>query len=336
MIASLILISIAVSFFVTLFTIPVWIKKAKGVGLVGNDMNKLKKIEVVESGGISVLLGFILGVLLYIAYRTFLLGATNGALIGSLATLCSLLIIGFIGFADDILGWKIGLTRKVRLFLLIFAAIPLMVINAGESVISLPFLGIMNVGLLYPLILIPLAIVGASATFNFLAGINGLEAGQGILILSALAITTYFTGNSWLTIILLCMVASLLAFLLFNFYPARVFPGDILTYSVGGLIAIAAILGNIEKIALFFFIPYILEVGLKVRGKLKKESFGKPTQDGTLDLRYPKIYGVVHLAIVALKKLGIRSTEKNVAYLIWAFQLLIIIAGFIIFRNGIF
>ncbi|HIF03136.1 MAG TPA: glycosyl transferase family 4, partial [Nitrospinaceae bacterium] len=33
---------------------------------------------------------------------------------------------------------------------------------------------------------IPLGIVGAATTFNFLAGFNGLETGQGILIFSGL------------------------------------------------------------------------------------------------------------------------------------------------------
>ena len=66
-----------------------------------------------------------------------------------------------------------------------------------------------ELGLVYPLIIIPLGVVGASATFNFLAGYNGLEARQGIIILSALALVTWFTGSNWLSIISLCMVASL-------------------------------------------------------------------------------------------------------------------------------
>ena len=132
------------------------------------------------------------------------------------------------------------------------------------------------------------------------------------------------------------MTFSLIAFMKFNYVPAKVFPGDVLTYPIGALIAAMAILGNFERIALFFFIPYILETGLKLRGSLEKESFGKIQSDGTLKKPYEKIYGLEHLAIVLLPKLGFRSTEKNVVHLLWAFQLLIIILGFIIFREGIF
>ena len=71
---------------------------------------------------------------------------------------------------------------------------------------------------------------------------------------------------------------------------------------------------------LFFFIPYILEVALKSRGKLKRESFGKPNKDGSLDLAYNKIYGLEHIAIWILKKYN-KNNEKNVVYLIHFFSL---------------
>ena len=64
------------------------------------------------------------------------------------------------------------------------------------------------------------------------------------------------------------MVGALIGFYIYNKFPAKVFPGDILTYSVGALIAGMAILGNFEKIAVFVFIPYIIETILKSRGKL--------------------------------------------------------------------
>ena len=190
-----------------------------------------------------------------------------------------------------------------------------------------------NLGLLYPLVIIPLGIVGAASTFNFLAGYNGLETSQGIIILSAISIITFLMGNKWLSIIGMCMVFSLAAFYIFNKYPAKAFPGNVLTYCVGALIAILSILGNIEKIVLFFFIPYIMETILKARGKLKKESFGKVNDDGSLSMPYDKIYGLEHLAIYILKKIkpSKKVYETDVVYLINGFQILIIIAGMIIF-----
>lgn len=335
MINLILILPILVSLVVTLFLIPSWITRAKKIGLTGKDIQKVSKMQVAEAGGVTVFTGFILGVLIYIAIKTFYYHSQDNV-VQIFSLLCSILIISFIGLTDDILGWKIGLSRKLRMILVLFASIPLVVIQAGDSTIALPFFGQIHLGLLYSLILVPLGIVGATTTFNFLAGFNGLEAGQGIILLSAFSLVAFFTGSSWLTIIGLCMIASLIAFLFYNLYPAKIFPGDSLTYPAGGLLAVMAILGNFEQIAVFFFIPYIIEVILKSRGKLVKESFGKITPSGELDLLYPKLYGLTHVSIALLKKLGIKSTEKNAVYLIWLFQIIIILAGFIIFRQGVF
>ncbi|MCH8945294.1 MAG: glycosyl transferase family 4, partial [Nanoarchaeota archaeon] len=151
------------------------------------------------------------------------------------------------------------------------------------------------------------------------------------IILSALALVTYLNGDRWLSVIALLMVASLLSFYLFNKFPAKVFPGDVLTYSIGSMIALITILGNIEKIAVFFFIPYIIETGLKSRGKLKKESFAKVKEDGSLDMPYDEIYGLEHLAIYLLKKIkkNGKAYEKEVVYLINIFQIMVILLGFL-------
>ncbi|MFH1430973.1 MAG: glycosyl transferase family 4 [Nanoarchaeota archaeon] len=332
----LLLIPLVISFFVSFLIIPKWINKAKKIGLVWKDMNKYDKKEVSGSGGIGVILGFILGVLIFIQIKTFWFESSENV-VEILALTTSILILAGIGMFDDLLGWRQGgLSKKNRLILCLFAAIPLMVINAGYGKVGLPFIGVINLKLIYPLIIIPLGIIGASTTFNFLAGFNGLEAGQGILILSALSFVAYITGNSWISIIGLCMIFALLGFLIFNKFPARVFPGDILTYPVGGMIAIMAIIGNFEKIAVFFFIPYILETFLKLRGKLKMQSFGKPNKDGSLELPYKKIYGLEHLSILILSKFKKKVYEKDVVYLIHSFQILIILIGFLIFKNYLF
>lgn len=331
----ILLIPIIASFLITLFLIPNWIKRAKKAGLIGKDLHKLDKKDIAESGGMSVVAGFVIGNLLFIAVNTFIF-KTNENFIEMLALLNTIILISCIAFTDDILGWKIGLRRRTRLILVAFSSIPLIAINAGRSTIGIPFFGPIDVSIFYPLILIPLGIIGATATFNFLAGYNGLEAGQGIIILGGIGSVAYFTGSGWLSLVTICMIAALVAFLIYNFYPAKVFPGDSLTYPIGALIAIVSILGNFEKIAVFFFIPYILETFLKARGKLTKESYGRLLEDGTLDMPYEKIYGLEHLAIFMMKKFEIKPTEKKVVFSIWIFQIIIIIVGFIIFRRGIF
>ena len=135
------------------------------------------------------------------------------------------------------------------------------------------------------------------------------------------------------TLIGLTMVFALLGFWFYNKYPAKVFPGDSLTWTIGALIAGMAILGSFQKIAIFVFIPYIIETGLKLRGKLEKQSFAKPNKNGSLEMPYKKIYGLEHLAICILKKVkpSKKVYENDVVYLIHGFQIFIIILAFFIF-----
>lgn len=325
-------------FFLTLIFTPFWIKKCEKIGLLWEDMNKSPKIKnVASSGGIVVIMAFTLSILSYVAIRTFVMRDGGEIKVEIFALLTTILILSGVGLTDDLFGWKRkGLSIKFRLFLALFASIPLVVINAGIHVIALPLLGNINLGLIYPLILIPLGIVGTTTTYNFLAGFNGLEAGQGIIILSFLSFIAYLTESTWLAIIGLCMVVALLAFYIFNKYPAKIFPGDVLTYPIGALIAIMAILGNFEKIAFFVFIPYILETILKIRGKLEKQSFGKPNKKGGLEPPYKKIYGLTHLVIYILKKFKKQVSEKDVVYLIFIFQIIIILLSLIIFGGTLF
>jgi len=212
----LLLISIFVSFLLVVLVLPKWIQKCRKIGLVWEDMNKFGHPKnVASSGGAVVVLSFVLGVLTYLALKTFVFGGQVKAL-EIFALLSVVLILSIVGLTDDLLGWKNnGLSMKVRLLLAAAASIPLVVINAGTHKMALPFIGAVDFGILYPLFFIPLAVVGVGTTYNFLAGFNGLEAGQGIIVISFLSFIAYITGNSWLSLIGLCMVASFISFLLF-------------------------------------------------------------------------------------------------------------------------
>jgi len=330
----LLLAAVMVSFLLAMQFLPFWIRKCRNIGLLWEDMNKYGRPKnVASSGGVVVVMAFILGVFFYVALKTFAFGGSSKSL-EIFSLLGVILILGIVGLVDDLLGWKNkGLSNRFRLLMAFVASIPLVVINSGVHTMNFPFLGAVNFGILYPLILIPLGIAGATTTYNFLAGYNGLEAGQGILILSFLSFVAFSSGSAWLAMVGLCMVGALLAFYIYNKFPAKVFPGDIMTYSIGALIAGMAILGNFEKIAIVVFIPYILEVILKVRGNLP-HSFGIPDKHGYLSVPYEKFYGLEHIAIYILngfrrkpgKNFG--ATEEKVVYLIYIFQIMFILLAF--------
>jgi len=306
-----------------------WISVAKKNNLVGKDMNKFSKKPVAESGGVAVMASIILAISFYIFFKTFAL-KTETHLLEISILMITLLLACLIGFIDDILGWKKGLKPWQRIIMTLVIAIPLMVVNAGHSAVSLPFLGTVDFGIFYPLVLIPLGMIGATNGYGMLAGYNGLEAGLGAVIFAALGIVSFTTGQVWLAFIAGIIIFALLAFLVFNKFPARVFPGDSLTYSLGALIACFAILGNMEKIALILFIPFIIEGILKSRSRFKAENFGIPNKDNALEAPYKKTYSLTHIALKILNKTKRKAREKDVVWMIIIFELLF--ALFVLFN----
>ncbi len=314
--------SMLIGFFVTLLVLPYWIRRAKEHGLVGKDIHKLNGKEVAELGGLIVVFSAILGILAYVAFSVFVYKNSSQMLYLMSAT-TSIFIALIIGLFDDILGWKIGLRQYQKMFLTFCIALPIMAVNIGTSNIQVPFLGWTNFGILFPLLIIPVGIVGASNVFNMLAGFNGLEAGMSAILFFSLGIMSFVLEEHSAAVISGCFLLASLAFIIYNWYPAVVFPGDVFTLSIGATIAIVAVLGNIELYALMMFLPlYSLEFLLKLRGRFKKESFGLIAKEG-IQLRYEKFYSLTHLSIWLNKKLFGKAREQGVVLAILFVQFLI-------------
>lgn len=328
MISLSLFLSVVFAFFVSLFITPKFAKYLKYIGLTGRDMQKPNKPEVPEMGGPAVIAGFLAGIFLFIWIKVFLYGRNEG-LIEIFAGITTVLIIFLVGMLDDISGIKKsegkrkGLKQWQKPLLTLPASIPLVAIMAGNSSISLPFIGSVDVGILYPLLFVPIGVVGASNAINMLAGLNGLEAGLGVVLTSALGIFVLINGNLFLSAFALTFAAALLGFLIYNWYPAKIFPGDSLCYAIGAVVATIAILGNIERFALLCFTPWFIELLLKARSKFKAESFGKLRKDGSLQAPYEKCYSLTH----CIMKLG-KFKEKEIVSILIFFEVLICIIAF--------
>jgi len=325
---------LVVSFFITLFLTKTWIRAAKFAKLLGKDLNKHEKPLVPEAGGIAVALAVCFSLQIYIFLKTFYWKTTTH-LVEAFAISATVLLGGFIGFTDDILGWKRGLTQFRKVLLTIPIALPLMVINAGHSKMNLPFFGLVNFGLIYPLLLVPVGVIGATNGFNLLAGYNGLEAGIGLIIFTTFGITGLIVEKYWISLIAFVVSASLLAFLYFNWYPAKVFPGDSLTYSIGSLIAVIAILGDMERLAVWLFLLYFIEGLLYFRARAVDkagdvQAFGIPNEDDSLEMPYEKIYDTTHFAIWFLKKVKEKVYERDVVCFLLFVQFLIALSGIVL------
>ncbi len=317
--------SFIIAFIVTFALLPFWIRYAKAHGVVGKDMNKPSGVMVAEAGGMVVTGAIVIG-LLYLAGVLGFYSKNWRAVTVIFGAIGTVVLVGVIGIVDDFRGWKVGLKQWQKPLLTIPAALPFLLVNLPRTSIDIPFLGIKNVGLVLPLLFVPMSVVGASNAFNMLAGYNGLEAGMGMIILGTFSFLSYLNGQTVAVVFSLIGFFALGGFLIFNWYPARVFPGDTLTYPMGAFIAIAALLGRVEKFALVLFIPYFLDFILTMRKKMKVEAFGKVNPDGSLDQPYDGIYDSAHLVISVLQRVKKKVYERDVVIAILGFELVLGVA----------
>lgn len=292
------------SFLVTRLSMPKIIKKLEKANIVGKDIHKSWKPIVAEMGGFGILFGFIIGIFAGIGMHQVLTFQLCVVLI-------VILLVGIIGIADDLLV----LSSKEKLFLLFLAGIPL--IWAAPP----------NVGILY-LICIPIAIsIGANLT-NMLAGLNGIEAGLGIIALGSLTISCIILGKYDVTIISMSLLGALIAFLYFNKYPAKVFPGDTGTLIIGAAIVAIAFIGRVKLIAFIVLIPNIIDAALKFysAGVMERQQF-KPTQlDDEGRLVRPET-GFKSLIRFILRK---PIKEKQAVKIIWSIGIIFGIIGIVV------
>jgi UDP-N-acetylglucosamine--dolichyl-phosphate N-acetylglucosaminephosphotransferase len=311
-------LSMIAGFLTTFFVAPIIIRFLKVIGVVGIDLHKKNKPAVPSSGGVCVVLGLIVGLLIYIGIQTFVYKSNDNAL-NFLAAICSMILVTGLGFIDDLnvrskmMKTKDGLNIKVGLpqskwLLTLPAAIPLMVIGAGDTTMFIPLIGSVNFGILYPLVLIPIGFVIASNAVNLLGGFNGSEAGMGAVYMLFLGLYALIHGSPG-AVIFLISFATLIAFLKYNWYPAKIFAGDSLTYLLGATVATGVIIGDMEKIGMIVLFPFLIEFFLKARSRFKASCIGKLRKDGKLDPPYgKKIYSITHI----LMNLG-QMTEVEVA-----------------------
>jgi UDP-N-acetylglucosamine--dolichyl-phosphate N-acetylglucosaminephosphotransferase len=302
-------------------------------------VHKKNKPLVPNSAGVSVAFGIISGLLVYIFLSIFLYGESLHFL-SLFAALVSILIIMFSGFLDDLntkqekinghLEGKRGLRTWQKPLLTLPAALPLMAIMAGETAMDIPLIGNVNFGILYPFLIVPIGVVGASNMVNMLGGYNGLEAGMGLVYTLTLGIFALTHGSVLGSIIFLITAGALAAILRYNWFPAKILAGDSLTYSLGAVVAVGAILGNMEKVTLIVMLPFIIQGVLKFYSKFRLGHFasdlGILQKDGSIKSKYNRIYSLTHL-VMRFGKLN----EKQIVLALILIQICFAIIPFLLY-----
>jgi len=227
-----------VGFLITRLIIPSIIKIMKKKGYIGIDIHKNSRTEVAESGGIAIVIGIsCTSVLLILFFPSFY----SEILIFILTVVLS----GVIGFIDD----RIRMKSRYKVILTLFTGILIFLANLFDFINiespTIPFLGKLRLSVIYP-ILVPIIVAVFANTVNMLEGYNGEGSGTAIIALISLFICSIIWDSAEGMLFTIISLAVLIPFYLYNKFPARIFPGDVGTLSIGAMFAGIALFGSLE------------------------------------------------------------------------------------------
>ena len=201
----------AIALVMTIALIPPLMQFAGRLGLVDRPgERKVHSVLVPRVGGIGMVLSIMIPVFLWVGLDASVL-----------SLLAAVIIIFLFGVWDD----RGDLDYRLKFLGQILAAC--VVVFYGDITIKVfPFMGFDPVSpwFYYPLSVFVL--VAVTNAINLADGLDGLAAGVVLLSLSGMGILAALAGGTDILLIALAVIGSIIGFLRFNTYPARVFMGD--------------------------------------------------------------------------------------------------------------
>ena len=206
---------------------------------------KIHEEAIPNLGGIVIFFGFLLSLLFVVQIE----GQVKALLIGGV-------IILLLGVVDDIANLspkhKFAIQMIPALIVIIYnnALINSFIVNQLKSFDLLGYL-------LYPILIF--WIVGVTNSINLIDGLDGLACGVSLIALATFFILGLKQNLEALNLVSIALAGSMLAFLRFNFYPAKIFLGDSGSTFAGFILATIGALWVLNSgTAFFIFIPIII------------------------------------------------------------------------------
>lgn len=134
--------------------------------------------------------------------------------------------------------------------------------------ISLSWIGEEGAYISFPLLISLLAtvlwIVGLINMVNFLDGVDGLAAGATVFSAVTLFFLSMVRGQELTALLAVALAGAALAFLRFNFYPAKMFMGDAGSMFLGFALGVISLEGTMKGATLISLVVTVLALGLPV------------------------------------------------------------------------
>lgn len=240
------IIGTVIAYLLGVCLVPLVISFSKKEGLVDvPNERKIHTTPISRIGGVAIWASTMLTFLCLVFMSYYPYGSLlSGILLGG-----SLMFL--LGLIDDVYN----LNAKFKLFLQV--SIATLVYLLGVQINDIPFIG--NIGIFsYPVTL--LWIVGISNALNFIDGVDGLAGSVVTVNAVTLAIIAVAMNppNPISALIGFILAGSMLAFLTYNFNPAKIFMGDSGALFSGFLLATISITGVMKAATIAILLPFLV------------------------------------------------------------------------------
>jgi UDP-GlcNAc:undecaprenyl-phosphate/decaprenyl-phosphate GlcNAc-1-phosphate transferase len=222
------------------------------------DARKLHRTEIPRVGGVAIVLS--------VAVTMVILAALGGPGIftdsgnGLLVVLGGGLAIHLLGLYDDL--WQV----RARWKFIIQIAIALAVYALGVRVttLSLPFIGVVQLGAVIGLVFTVLWLVGITNAFNLIDGLDGLASGAALFALTTMFVVASANGRPSAALVILILAGATAGFLVYNFHPATIFLGDSGSLFLGFMLAGVGLLSAQKSSTVVAVAIPVVSLGLPV------------------------------------------------------------------------
>lgn len=228
------------SFFVVLLSTPALIRVAllKRLFDEPDDERKLHGRRVPTIGGVIIFAGTVFAFTLWFPIDTIQVYEQIIPRVRELQyIIATILILFFVGIKDDIIGTapvkKLVAHVIVGMVLVLMADLRLTGLHGIFGIREIPYWGSIFLSLFTYIVVVN--------SFNLIDGVDGLAGGVGLIASLAFGLWFLFAGDTIMASLAFALSGALLAFLIFNFSPAKIFMGDSGSLSIGLILCVLSL-----------------------------------------------------------------------------------------------
>lgn len=246
---------------ISLFLTPIVRLLAFKIGAVDNpNARRINKVPMPSGGGIAIFISFVIATLVFMPKVTpDLVKEETSYFIYIFPVVMGALIVTVTGFIDDLFE----IPPRLKMLGIIFGASIIWAFTTFRfDSFKIPFGGpLLEFGPIVTYILTILWIASITNAINLIDGLDGLVSGVSIISLLTMAVVSFFflpQADFYLTLTILIMVAAIVGFFPYNYYPAIIYLGDTGALFIGFMIGVLSLQGLKNATAVVVVTPVII------------------------------------------------------------------------------